>query len=248
MRVLPDVRWPRLLLGLVAVWLIFDRTAAGLGSDRGQAGLAVGAVVVLATSASRSGWSAGLSEWRRAISGWAPPATRGLLVAVATGLLLLLALPVFAAATGSRLTLTPGWGWLVPGLFAQAGVAEEVLFRGYLFRHLRHDRSFARAAILATGPFAAGHLLLFLSMPWPVALAAIVLAIVLSFPLAYLFELGGNTIWPPALVHFVVQGAIKVIGDPGELLPVTWMAASVVLPLLVFLVPRPPAVGPAVRA
>ena len=85
-------------------------------------------------------------------------------------------------------------------------------------------------------------------MPWQVALAAIVLAIVLSFPLAHLFELGGNTIWPPALVRFVVQGAIKVIGDPGELLPVIWMAASATLPLLVFLVPRPAAAGPAGRA
>ena len=85
-------------------------------------------------------------------------------------------------------------------------------------------------------------------MPWPVALAAIVLAIVLSFPLAHLFELGGDTIWPPALVHFVVQGAIKVIDEPGELLPVAWMAASAALPLLVFLVPRPSTAGPAVRA
>jgi membrane protease YdiL (CAAX protease family) len=236
------------VLGLVTVWLIFDRTAAGLGSDRGQAGLAVGAVVVLATL--------GIEIWmvRRPIGvaagdlGLGPPAMRGLLVATTIGLLLLLVLPVFAAATGSRLVLTPGWGWLVPGLFAQAGIAEEVLFRGYLFRHLRQGRSFARAAILATGPFAAVHLLLLLSMPWPVALAAIVLAIVLSFPLAHLFELGGDTIWPPALVHFVVQGAIKVIDEPGELLPVAWMAASAALPLLVFLVPRPPTAGPAVRA
>ena len=44
------------------------------------------------------------------------------------------------------------------------------------------------------------------------------------------------------------SAAGPVIGDPGELLPVIWMAASVALPLLVFLVPRHPAVGPAVRA
>jgi hypothetical protein len=54
--------------------------------------------------------------------------------------------------------------------------------------------------------------------------------------------------WPPALVHFVVQGAIKVIVDPGDLLPVAWMAASAALPLLVFLAPRHAAASPAGRA
>jgi hypothetical protein len=39
-------------------------------------------------------------------------------------------------------------------------------------------------------------------MSWPVALAAVGLAVVLSFPLAYLFELGGRTIWAPAILHF----------------------------------------------
>jgi hypothetical protein len=66
--------------------------------------------------------------------------------------------------------------------------------------------------------------------------------------LAHLFELGGNTIWPRALAHFVVQGAIKVIVDSGQLLPVAWMAASTALPLLVLLVPRHAAAGPADRA
>lgn len=62
--------------------------------------------------------------------------------------------------TGTRLAMTAGWRRLVPGLFAQAGLAEEVLFRGYLFRHLRGGRSFVRAAWAAAGPFAAVHLVL----------------------------------------------------------------------------------------
>jgi hypothetical protein len=42
-------------------------------------------------------------------------------------------------------------------------------------------------------------------------------------------------------VHFVVQGTIKVITYPESAavwLPLTWMAASAVLPMLLFLVPR----------
>jgi len=85
-------------------------------------------------------------------------------------------------------------------------------------------------------PFVAVHLA---TLEWPVALAAVLLSTILSFPLARLFELGGNTIWAPALLHFVVQGAIKVVelrGDTG--LPIVWMAASALVPWLVFIPSR----------
>ena len=90
-------------------------------------------------------------------------------------------------------------------------------------------------------PFTLVHLILFATLPWAIALASVLLAVVISFPLAYLFELGGKTIWAPALVHFTVQGALKVVvvsGESAASLPLVWMAASAVLPFLVFLVPR----------
>jgi hypothetical protein len=71
-------------------------------------------------------------------------------------------------------------------------------------------------------------------------MAAIGLAVVSSFPLARLFELGGNTIWAPAVLHFVIQGAVKVLGVEGHsasLFPFIWMGACAVLPYLVFLFP-----------
>jgi len=46
------------------------------------------------------------------------------------------------------------------------------------------------------------------------------------------------TAWAPALLHFVIQGAPKIIvlpGDPAFLLLV-WMVASAVVPMLVFAV------------
>lgn len=143
------------------------------------------------------------------------------------------------------IALRAGWAWLLPGLFARAGLAEEVLFRGCLFRRVRAGRSFWRAVALASLPFVAVHLVLFLTMPWPVAVAAVLLSAILSAPLAYLFELGGGTVWAPALVHFVIQGAIKVVTPQGSaaLLPLAWMAASAVLPFLVIFVPRRPRAG-----
>ena len=57
-----------------------------------------------------------------------------------------------------------------------------------------------------------------------------------------MFELGGNTIWPPALLHFTVQGAVKVLEVPGDtLMPLVWIGASAALRYLGFLFARPTA-------
>jgi hypothetical protein len=92
------------------------------------------------------------------------------------------------------------------------------------------------------------HLLLFFTMPWPIALAALLLSLVLSFPLARLFDAGGATIWPPALIHFVVQGTVKIVevsGPAAAAFPLVWMAASAAIPMVVF-VRRPPRNDPRV--
>jgi len=234
--------WLRLLLGLSLVFGLFQWSASALGSDRGQAGIVVGALIVAAAIAvERALFGHRLLIAARAL-GLGRPRTRGLVVACAVSLLLFLVVLVFVGVTGGQVSFFPDWMSLLTGLFAQAGVAEETLFRGYLFRHLRVTRTFWRAAVLSMLPFTGVHLILFLTMPWPVALIAVLLAIVLSFPLAYLFELGGNTIWAPALLHFVIQGTIKILtvsnGD-SSLFPVVWMAASAVLPLLSFAIVRP---------
>ena len=236
------IPWMRLTAGLVAVYALFHQLATVLGSTRGQAGIIVGAAVCLATIAAQVML---FGQRPRAAVRWlglGRPSSAGLVAALAIGLLLVLVIPVFARVRGVSLEPYPGWLWLVPGLFAQGGIAEEILFRGYLFHHIREGRPFWRAALLALGPFAAVHLWLFVTMPWPVALASIALAVAVTPPLAYLFELGGNTIWGPAVLHFVIQGAVKVIQLPGEggsVFPVVWMAACASLPWLVFLVRRP---------
>jgi len=59
----------------------------------------------------------------------------------------------------------PGaWLWLLPGLLAQAGSAEEVLFRGYLFGRLHRGRGLWRAAGKPVGCFCEGHTVL-ISLP-----------------------------------------------------------------------------------
>ena len=230
----------RLLLGVALVYALFHGLATALGSDRGQWGLLVGALVVAALFAVERTLFGVRSRAVAAALGLGRPQARGLLTAAAVCLALLLVFPVYVAVTGRALALDPRWAVLVPGLFAQAGLAEETLFRGYLFRHVREGRQFWPAVALATVPFVAVHLVLFATMPWPIALASVLLSVVISPPLAHLFELGGKTVWAPALLHFVVQGAIKLVAphEPDPRLALAWMAAAATVPYAAFLVRR----------
>jgi membrane protease YdiL (CAAX protease family) len=235
--------WVRFTAGLLAIFVLFHQLAVVLGSSRGEAGLLVAAVVVAATIAAQvvlfGQPPATAIRWL----GLGRPALRGVIAALAIALLLALIIPAFAAVRGLSVESYPGWVWLLPGLFAQAGIAEETLFRGYLFHHVREGRTFWRAVLVSLVPFAAIHLLLFRTMPWPVAMAAVALAVAVTPPLAYLFELGGNTIWGPAILHFVIQGLVKIVQIAGEasiVFPIVWMAACGTVPFLLFLV------GPAV--
>ena len=232
----------RLLLGLLGIFVLFQWSASALGSDRGQAGLVVAALVVAATLAVERMWFAATLRTAALAIGLGRPNARGLVVAAAISLLLFLVVILFVRVTGAAASVERGALPMIPGLFAQGGVAEETLFRGYLFGHLRRGRSFWHAAWLSMLPFIAVHVLLFFTMPFFVALAALLLSVVLSFPLAHLFELGGDTIWAPALLHFVVQGTVKILivsGDAAATFPFVWMLASAVVPMLAFAVRRP---------
>jgi membrane protease YdiL (CAAX protease family) len=221
---------------VLAIFGLFHLLAARLGSGRGEAGLVVGAVVVAATIGVQVLLFRQRPLMAAAWVGLGRPHARGIVVATLIGLALIAVLPIYAVTAGFTFESYPGWLWLAPGLFAQAGVAEETLFRGYLFHHVREGRSFWRAVLASAGPFVAVHLVLFALMPWPIALAAVALSVASTPPLAYLFELGGRTIWAPAILHFVIQGAIKVvqITDEGGRLPLVWMAACATVPYLVF--------------
>ena len=235
-------QWARLLAGLFLVFALFQYLGHALGSDRGQAGLVVALLVVGAILVvERTLFGTDLASAVRSL-GLDRPRTRGLLAVAAVCTTLLLVVLAFGRTAGVSTVFLPGWLWLLPGLFAQGGVAEEVLFRGYLFGRLRRGRSFWRATGLSMFPFAAVHLLLFVTMPWQIAMAALLLSMVLSVPLAHLFELGGGTIWAPAILHFVVQSIPKLVTFPdagaASSFPLLWMAASALLPMGALLVRR----------
>lgn len=234
------VDWVRLFVCVALVFLVFQSSAAGLASDRGQHGVLIAAIVVAATVAvERLAFGGSFVAAARAVGLGRPNATG---MAAAGGVcMLLLLIPTAMRLQGMAVSLAPGWLALVPGLLAQGGIAEETLFRGFLFGHLRRGRPFWRAVLLAMPPFVAVHLFMFFTMPWPIASAAVLLSVVISIPLARLFDLGGSTIWAPALLHAVVQGTVKIVTVPaaaGSSFPIAWMMASAAIPMLVLAVKR----------
>lgn len=169
--------------------------------------------------------------------GLGAPSWPALASAMLAGVLLLVLMRLYATATNTTITVRPDAPWLGVGMFAQGGVAEEVVFRGFLFRRLRLTRSFWRAAGLAAIPFVVVHSILFLTLDFVVALSSLILSLLISFPLAWLFERAGNSVWPPALVHAVIQGAIKVVeAEPSRFqgLALFWMGVSAAVPYLFF--------------
>ena len=229
--------WARLVSGLAIVFVLFHGWATALGSDRGQNGVLVCALVIAATIAADQVLLRRPRAGLRHRLGLGAPRAEALIVALAAALPLILVAVFFPMLQPreSEVGLFPGWAWLLPGLFAQAGIAEEVLFRAYLFGQVRVGRSFWRAAVVSMIPFVAVHLLMFATMPWPVALAGLVLSAVISLPQAYMFELGGNTIWAPAFLHFVIQAVPKllVFSQDGQVFAVMWMIASALVSLVV---------------
>jgi membrane protease YdiL (CAAX protease family) len=151
---------------------------------------------------------------------------------------LILLYPLLGFLLHAELSLHADWLLNLAGLCLTGGLAEELFFRGFLFRHLREKMTFKKAVFVSMLLFTIAHLLLFTYMEWPIALSATVLAVSIAVPLAYLFENADNTVWAPALVHTTVRTVGLVITTSEEhMIPLAlaWMAACMIVPYVVLL-------------
>ncbi|HET9229653.1 MAG TPA: hypothetical protein VFO00_00080, partial [Vitreimonas sp.] len=136
--------WLRLLAGFAVLFAVLQGAAAGLQSLRGEAGLIVAAATLAAALPLQRALFA--PTWQDAFTGLGlgAPRWRGVVVAAVLSAALLCVFPIYLAPRPSPLTFLPNAAWLALGLFAQAGIAEEVVFRGYLYGHIRRGRTFWR--------------------------------------------------------------------------------------------------------
>jgi membrane protease YdiL (CAAX protease family) len=134
----------------------------------------------------------------------------GLLVSVPMWLLL----PVLCGLNGIPITVRQDWPAIVLGVILVNGITEEVLHRGFVFHRLRRQFAFARAAAIGAAVFAAQHLYLVATVGWAAGISSVVLAALLTWPLAYVFERGGNSIATPAILHTSSNAPMLILEAP----------------------------------
>jgi membrane protease YdiL (CAAX protease family) len=230
--------WLRFLACFALLYAVLAVTSAV--DATGRWGLAILAAVLV---------PAGLLEFARTGGplttvvrrlGFARRGGRALAIAAVASSVVLLVHPLTAAITDTPVRLRPQWLWLLIGLFAFHGLAEELVWRGFAFRRLREGRTFKTAVLWTMPLMAATHLPIILTLGWTVGLSAMLVAAVTSLPLSYLYETGGHTLWAPAMVHTAID-SFKLFVIPTAALP-TFSAliigASLFIPLLVLTVPR----------
>ena len=167
--------------------------------------------------------------------GLGKPGFKAMAASLVIALLLFLCYPLITIITGYRFAIPDNWFMPAIGVFALHGIAEEVLYRGFLFRRLRKGRSFWNAAFIAVIFFTIAHIPIILNQGFLVGGMAVLLAVISSIPFSYLYEKGNNTIWAPAIVHAAIDTIIPILAagqmDADATMAVTlWMAASMVIP------------------
>lgn len=223
--------------GFTLIFITIDRVAAFFGPDALTTGFWAAAIiaVVLAIVLELFVFKHQLVAAIRFL-GFERPHKRTLLVTALVCGLTLLYFPIFSSLTGASVSIPDNWLWKLSGIVAMHGIAEEVLFRGFVFHHLRAGRTFHQATLLSMLIFAVAHVYLFTYMPAPLALFATFLALASTYPFAYLFEQGNNTVWAPALFHTGVHAvSFFVISESHVMLAgMVWMSVWIIAALLVY--------------
>ena len=225
--------WWRFLAGFAAIWgTLALLGSGGLTAAGGIAALLVTAIVaagaerlLLRTAPGRLVERLGLGR----------PTAGALAIALAVSAACLAVFPLLTLLTGQAAELRDDWLWLLAGLFAYHGLAEELGWRAYAFGRLRHGRSFRRAALLTMPLLAVTHVPIVMASGPLVGIGAMLVAAVTTVPLARLYEYGRQTIWAPALLHTAIDGFKLVTLPPATTATFSGLliVVSLVVPLAV---------------
>jgi membrane protease YdiL (CAAX protease family) len=162
------------------------------------------------------------------------PVWRGVVAATAAGAAVVATFVGGAAVLDIDVELRSNW----PAVFVAAllfhGVAEELVWRGYVFGHLRRRTSFRGAVARSIPLIAMTHIPIVVSNGIGVGTLAVLTAAVTCLPFAYLYERGGRTIWPPAILHGLIGTWQLFERDFPVEFSVLIMCGSILTPLSVF--------------
>ena len=132
------------------------------------------------------------------------PSIRSVGAALATGSAVVGTFVGGAALSGVHLKMRPNWPAVLAGALLFHGVSEELVWRGFAFGHLRRQ-SDRKTAIQRSIPLiAVTHVPIIVTNGPVVGALAVATAAITCLPLSYLYERGGRTIWPAAILHGLI--------------------------------------------
>lgn len=228
----------RVLFGCAAMYLVLQGGLIMLmpSLDQPSAALVVAAVMlVVALLIERVLFARDVPNGLRAL-GLGRPKGRAMLVSVILTAGMVAFFPLYSLATGVPIGLKADWLWVLVGAIALNGLAEETLFRGFVFGHLRQGgHSFWRAGFVSLLIFSLVHLFLLVGNPPEIAILGALVAAAAAFPFAFLYERAGNTIWAGAVLH-VGAHIFRLVEIPEAeymTVAVVWLVVQVGFPFLV---------------
>ena len=234
-------RWTAFLLTFAAAWWALDRLTTSPPRPATALGALAAAAAILAIG---ERFLLG-QPWRRVphVLGLGRPAWRACLLSAGVGGAVIASYAVGAALLGIDLQLRPNWPAVLIAVLLFHGLAEELVWRGFVFGHLRRTRTFWRAVGWSVPLIALTHIPILIGNDWVVALLAVVSAAVTCLPLAYLWERGGHTMWAPAILHGLIgTWQLWERTYPAEF-SIVVVAVSILVPLSVFLFRGRPALS-----
>lgn len=220
------------LATFLAAWFALDRLAT-------SPPVAVSAVLALVVSGAVLVVSERLTTGRRLGEilddlGLGRPPTRSMVAATVVGGALVATYLGGAALLGIELQLRSNWPSVLVGALLFHGVAEELVWRGYVYGRFRRTNTFAGAVLRTTPLIALTHVPILVSSGLTVGSLAVLTAAITCLPLAYLYDHGHRTVWPPAIVHGLI-GTWQLFDRPFPAeLSVVVMCSSILVPLTAF--------------
>ena len=111
-------------------------------------------------------------------------------------------------------------------MMAFVGFAEELIFRGFLFKAMLKGGSVKTAIIISSVTFGLGHILnLFIGQDLVETLIQMVFAVIVGFVFTMVFYKGGS-LWPCILAHSVID--VTSVFCSGESPVLEWIVHIVV--------------------
>lgn len=167
--------------------------------------------------------------------GFRRPDPRAIAVAGAVGTLVVLTYLVGAAAMGVDLRVRPDWPVVALSALLFHGVAEELVWRGFAFAHLRRRTTFWRAVGWSIPLIALTHVPIIAGNGVVIGSLAVVSAAVTCLPFAHLWERSGRTVWGPATLHGLIGFWQLFERDYPDRYMVVVVVGSIFVPLLALL-------------